>query len=213
MAAAGKTIRFAQVVERSGRPHVHALWVAPEKDPEFQRALKSHRVMTLEQPGRGKTDVGFIGFDPKRNAPHQLLIFPKSLKRFAGARVIGIKFDLLDQPPLAAAGRLEVRNRPPGKRRGARAPAAGERPRTRTATRETPGRSSTRLRPKPEPSAAVPTPPPDPKPAPASAAKNDSALRREVRAALKELQQGRAVAAYQRLESALNAANAGHVSP
>jgi hypothetical protein len=98
-----KTVRFTQVVERSGQPQVHTLWLPPDKDPELQRAQKAHRVMTIESGGAGgKTDVGRVGFSPDSKRPAQFLIFPKSLKTFEGARVVGIKFDLVAQPKLAA---------------------------------------------------------------------------------------------------------------
>ncbi|MDO8543858.1 MAG: hypothetical protein Q7S40_25730 [Opitutaceae bacterium] len=49
------TVRFTQVVEKCGRPHVHTLWVTPEKDSEFMRAHKAGRVMTISHSG-GKTE-------------------------------------------------------------------------------------------------------------------------------------------------------------
>jgi hypothetical protein len=100
-----KTIRFTQVVQRAGRPEVHTLWLPPEKDPELKRAQKTHRVMTLARGGAAKTPVGTVGFDVKHAAAGQLLVFPKSLARFEGARIVGIKFDLIDEPPVVAVGR------------------------------------------------------------------------------------------------------------
>jgi hypothetical protein len=102
--AGNRTVRFTQVVKRSGEPQVHTLWVAPEKDPELQRAEKANRVMTIHASHRGgKSDVGAVGFDPNADHGGQFLIFPKSLKPFAGARVVGIKFDLVEQPKLSPA--------------------------------------------------------------------------------------------------------------
>ena len=104
MSRAGiKTVRFTQVVERSGEPQVHTLWLPPEKDPELRRPQKNHRLMTVESSAAGtKTDIGTIGFEPTGPSPKQFLIFPKSLKPFDGARVVGIKFDLVAQPKLAS---------------------------------------------------------------------------------------------------------------
>jgi hypothetical protein len=106
--SANKTVRFTQVVERSGAPQVHTLWLSPEKDPELQRAEKTHRVMTIHPAGSGgKTDVGTVGFKSDEGSNAQFLIFPKSLKRFEGARVVGIKFDLVEQPKLASVDALK----------------------------------------------------------------------------------------------------------
>jgi hypothetical protein len=111
-------VRFTQVVERSGRPHVHTLWVPPAKDAEFKRARESHRLMTIQSGSiSGKADAGFVGFDPAHPEGGQFLIFPKSLKRFEGARVVGIKFDLIEQPPLTAV--KKVKRAAPSRRRQA----------------------------------------------------------------------------------------------
>lgn len=92
-----KTVRFQKVVESSGKPEPHLVLVAPAKDSELQRAIKSGRLMTVFQASVGqKTDHGEIGFHagPSR----QFLIFPKAVARFEGRRVVGIKYDLLDVP-------------------------------------------------------------------------------------------------------------------
>jgi hypothetical protein len=211
VAAGGKkTVRFAQVVERAGEPHVHTLWLPPDKDPELKRAAAAHRVMTIEPGASGKTDVGVVGFDPQQRKTGQLLIFPKSLKRFEGARVVGIKFDLVEQPKLASASALKN--------------VATSSPRTRrTGKHKTPPpKAEVVAPPEPEPP-PEPTPPLEPEPeveptpekvvpfrakAPkvprkAKSAAKDLGLVREVKAALKELERGKAVAAYQRLQRAI----------
>jgi hypothetical protein len=163
---------------------VHTLWVPPKKDPDFKRALEAHRVMTLEQtPGGGKADFGTIGFDEKHETG-QFLIFPKSLRSFEGSRVIGVKFDLIEQPKLAPAD-LPKR----------RAPPARAKPRKRSVqpAAATPPRQSPVASPHPKPA-----PPPAEKPSPAHAR-----LIREVRVAMKDLEHGQYVAAHQRLERAL----------
>jgi hypothetical protein len=191
-ATATKTVRFTKVVERAGEPHAHTLWLPPDKDPELKRALAGNRVMTIEPgAGSGKTDVGHVGFDPKRSPLGQLLIFPKSLQRFAGARVVGIKFDLIEQPKLAPATELKrVTERKSARRKKSKSPAkaVGTVPVIPFATEQ--------------PQA------PAPKPVARSASRepssdHDSALTREVRAALKDLEAGRAVAAYNRLQAAI----------
>src|SRR4051812_9191307 len=92
-----KTVRFAEVVAASGRPEVHLLLLEPEKDPALQRAIKAGKVMTIHQATVGHAaDYGTIGFE---KVGGQILIFPKSVKRFEGRRVVGINFELTADPP------------------------------------------------------------------------------------------------------------------
>lgn len=89
-----KTVRFAKVVEKSGKPEVHLALIIPSKDRALQSAEKAHRVMTVMQENVGTAaDHGEIGLHPGKG--RQYLIFPKSLRSFAGAKVIGIKYDLV----------------------------------------------------------------------------------------------------------------------
>ena len=44
-----KTVRFADVVEKAGKPEPYTLWQKPGADRHFQSALKNHRVMTIQQ--------------------------------------------------------------------------------------------------------------------------------------------------------------------
>ena len=230
-----KTVRFTQVVEHSGRPQVHTLWRPPDQDPELQRAQKGNRVMTIEPGSSGsKIDVGTVGFE--RDATlGQFLIFPKSLKAFDGARVVGVKFDLVAQPKLAAVDPLK-HSAVAARRRGAHtaapvaasaarpkparitpvsdedaeefepAPRAGaaessvvpfERP-PRPEPTETKGRR-TRTRSHARPSSKAAGRGKDARKAPPGAA----TLIREIRAAMKELERGKSVAAYQRLGRAI----------
>jgi hypothetical protein len=235
--AVKKTVRFTNVVERSGEPQVHTLWVPPEKDPELQRAQKAHRVMTIERPASGgKTDVGFVGFDASpaaRNKNAQYLIFPKSLKRFEGARVVGIKFDLVSQPKLASADRLKHFAEPTPKARGKKSawPPANSVPTKKSGpktdgTQEDEGAKLPQVIPfapppveskrAKEPALAaraaavaetkVETAATTPAAEAGKATRREAALLREVRAAMKELQRGKSVAAYQRLERAVSKA-------
>jgi hypothetical protein len=80
------------VVEAAGKPEVHLMLVDPARDPTLQRAIRTNRVMTLHQAARG-ADYGVIGF--AKGVRGQILLFPRSLKPFAGIRVMGIKYDLL----------------------------------------------------------------------------------------------------------------------
>jgi hypothetical protein len=85
-----KTTRFAEVVEDSGRPQVYTLWQKPSKDRHLQSQLKNNRVMTILKSESG-TDFGIVGLKESKDARY--LVFPKSLKRFAGKRIIGINWD------------------------------------------------------------------------------------------------------------------------
>jgi hypothetical protein len=89
-----KTVRFSKVVEKCGPPEAYLVLMAPTKDKTLQAAVKAQRVMTISQETVGtKTDRGEVGFHPGRN--RQFLVFPKSLRPFAGCDVVGIKYDLL----------------------------------------------------------------------------------------------------------------------
>jgi hypothetical protein len=82
-----KTARFSQVIERCGKPQVYTLWQKPSTDRHLQSQIKNNRVMTVLQSETG-TDFGMVGFKEDKQARY--LIFPKSLKRFAHKRIVGI---------------------------------------------------------------------------------------------------------------------------
>jgi hypothetical protein len=89
-----RTARFAQVVQTCGQPEVYLLLMDPKKDRSFQAAVKAQRVMTVHQDAVGtKSDRGEVGFAP--GSQRQFLLFPRSLRAFAGRAVVGIKYDLL----------------------------------------------------------------------------------------------------------------------
>src|SRR4051794_22542152 len=91
-----KTARFSEVVARSGKPEVHLTWTEPTSDRVLQSALKQSRVLTVHQQTRGsKKDFGVVGLEPAPGT--QFLIFPRSLRRFAGRRVVGINYELLGE--------------------------------------------------------------------------------------------------------------------
>jgi hypothetical protein len=89
-----KTARFSQVVEKCGEPEVYTLWQEPASDRHFQSQIKKDRVMTV-QKSEGGTDFGIPTFKERKGATY--LIFPKSLKRFADKRIIGIDWSLIQQ--------------------------------------------------------------------------------------------------------------------
>lgn len=97
-----KTARFTQVVEKCGQPVVHDLWVKPDKDPVLKKAVKEHRVMTVLIYNVGSTkDRGEVGLV---DAPQRvLLIFPKSLRAYEGRRIVGVDYEKLKvEPPTKA---------------------------------------------------------------------------------------------------------------
>ena len=89
-----KTARFAQVVEKCGRPEVYTLWQKPAADRHLQSQIKNNRVMTIQKSASG-TDFGIAGFKERKGATY--LLFPKSLKRFTDKRIIGIDWALVRQ--------------------------------------------------------------------------------------------------------------------
>jgi hypothetical protein len=96
----GKQVRFAEVIQRAGRPELVTLWVDPAKDRDFQKAIREDRVMTIDQPTVGsRKDFGVVGFHPGKGVAY--LRFPKSLSAFKDRRIIGIKYDLLNNAPPA----------------------------------------------------------------------------------------------------------------
>ncbi len=82
-----KTARFSQVVEKCGRPQVYTLWQKPAADRHLQAQIRNSRVMTIQKSESG-TDFGVVDFKGRKGATY--LVFPKSLKRFADKRIIGI---------------------------------------------------------------------------------------------------------------------------
>ena len=90
------TVRFSKVLEACGKPDIHLLLIDPAKDKTLQEAIKSDRVMTLYQQSGG-SDHGVVGFEQGRS--RQFLVFPKPLKPFQGQRIVGIKYELLEDAP------------------------------------------------------------------------------------------------------------------
>jgi len=87
-----KTARFAQVVEKAGKPEVYTLWQKPAQDRHLQSEIKNNRVMTIQRSDTG-SEFGVVGFKEHKGASY--LIFPKSLKRFENKRIVGINWDLV----------------------------------------------------------------------------------------------------------------------
>lgn len=90
-----KTARFSVVLAKCGQPAVHLTLVAPQKDPPLRKLERETRVMTIHRAHRGAgADYGVVGIDPGPGI--QLLVFPRSLRRFTGKRIVGINYDLID---------------------------------------------------------------------------------------------------------------------
>lgn len=87
-----KTKRFADVVEAAGKPEVYTLWQKPAQDRHLQSEIKNHRLMTVLKSDSG-TEFGMVGFKEQKGVSY--LVFPKSLKRFADRRIVGINWDLV----------------------------------------------------------------------------------------------------------------------
>lgn len=115
------------MVKISGRPESKSLWTNPKNDQKFTQAVKQNRVLTVI-PGidAKKREFGEIGF--RRILHANYFVFPKPLPK-SPAKVIGIKYDLVEEPEpgdlvtvqelerAAKAGRLarENRDEPSGK--------------------------------------------------------------------------------------------------
>jgi len=87
-----KTVRFAEVVEKTGRPETYTLWQKPAADRHLQSQIKNNRVMTIQRSESG-TEFGMVGFKQAKGPSY--LVFPKSLKRFENRRIVGINWDLV----------------------------------------------------------------------------------------------------------------------
>ena len=185
-----KTVRFSNVVQKSGQPETHLIFVEPSKDRTLQSAIKANRVMTVEQTAVGtKTDRGEIGFHP--GTSRQFLVFPKSLRAFAGRSVVGIKYDLLGSTEVPKGQRAPA-PRPPKKK--PRQPSVFSTPAPKPA-RATKARAE--KTPEPAKSKVVPF-----KPAPPEAEDDGDIadLKKQVRHAMAVLKEGKAVAAFNLLK-------------
>jgi hypothetical protein len=86
-----KMARFVEVVEKCGEPESYTLWRPPKEDPQLKKLVATHHIMTVRNGG--SADFGEVGLHERKGAMY--LKFPKSLKRFEGKRIIGIKWNLV----------------------------------------------------------------------------------------------------------------------
>jgi hypothetical protein len=97
-----KSVRFTALVARAGKPKVYLPFSDPKHDRSFMHAVKENRVLTIRQePTATHADFGIVGYDEQKSATY--LIFPKSLAAFSDARVIGIKYDVLEDASFVAS--------------------------------------------------------------------------------------------------------------
>jgi hypothetical protein len=107
-------IRFSELVKTSGSPEIISLWANPRQNRPFMKAVKENRVLTVTQePTAKKKDFGRIGFHQEKHASY--LVFPKPLAKDQNTRVIGIKYDLVRQPPALGSVVSEKRSAAPRK--------------------------------------------------------------------------------------------------
>lgn len=184
-----KTVRFAALIEASGAPQIHLAWAGPKDDSVLQKALRQHRVLTVHQRVRGaKKDFGVVGFEAAPGT--QYLIFPRSIRKFSGQRVVGIRYDLV-------ADALPVAPSPRGPKKNSRVPS----PKAADVIAFPVSKEETKPK---HPSAR-----PEPKPAKtahrseaAELAESDP-IKREIRKAVADLSKGRVAAAKRRLLAVL----------
>ena len=87
-----KTARFTTVVEECGVPEVFTLWRPPQEDRQLRKQIEQNHIMTIQRSSAG-SEFGTVGFLARKNSIH--LRFPKSLKRYADQRIVGIKWELV----------------------------------------------------------------------------------------------------------------------
>jgi hypothetical protein len=94
-----KTTRFGDLIRNSGRPRTLTLWTDPKKDHSLQQAIRDNRVLTvIQEPTNKHKDYGLMGFHQQPSAMY--LIFPRALPAASDARVVGINYQLLEEPEI-----------------------------------------------------------------------------------------------------------------
>ena len=158
--------------------------------------------MTIHQENVGaKKDSGVVGFAEHPHA--QYLVFPKSLRRFDGRRVIGIKYELLAKGSRPGVKPPREEEREPAWQRMAKKPARNMREQSAKRATVIPFTTESKAHaPEPVEKARfsenvrkVET-----SPSRDASPKIDRAVIAEIKKAIKELRAGKAVPAYERLE-------------
>lgn len=101
-----RKLRFGDLVRHSSRPEVLTLWTPPAKNRALRKAVREHRIVTVQHRNVGnRRDAGEIGFRQAREGLY--LVFPRPLDAPDGEMVIGINYELLEQPAAPDPARLE----------------------------------------------------------------------------------------------------------
>lgn len=214
------TVRFSKVIETCGKPDFHLLLIDPAKDKTLQAAIKSDRVMTLYQQ-TGETDHGIVGFEQGR--ARQFLVFPKPLQAFQGQRIVGIKYELLEDAPVPkpepakkelAEPASATKASEPSKRADPQAPIVL--PKAATAKQKAADRVDEKARDQRNSAAdsddkVVKFQKPEPAEQRAVASEGDdiTELKRQVREAMAALEEGKQVVAFNLLKSILETPRSG----
>jgi len=99
MSSSVRTVRFSDLVKHFGPAHQVTLWSDPKSDKSFMRAIEENRVITITLHNVGpRKDFGVVGFDPKPSATY--VVFTKPLSAMNGTKVVGVKYDLLEEAPV-----------------------------------------------------------------------------------------------------------------
>jgi hypothetical protein len=117
-----ETVRFMEVLRVGGQPKSYLPLADPRSDKSFMRAAREHRIVSLKQTPTGThKDFGVVGVLWEKYVSY--LIFPKSLARFENKRVIGIKYEQIEEVPMVAPHSLpKIRKPKPEKK----SPAEGQ---------------------------------------------------------------------------------------
>ena len=215
-----KTARFETIVQKKGTPETYLAFSDPAKDRGFQAAIKSGRVMTVFQDGVGqRSDHGEIGYYPGHS--RQFLIFPKSLKAYAGGKVVGIKYELLDNSEGDSRPVTKTTSTPASKTGGPVSKGHSQaKPQVRIKASKAPKAPKVPKAPEASKAPKVPKVHKAPKaskaskapkhsnvldfPSPAKAETSAADLKKFIRQAMKLLEDGKAVAAFNLLKKALD---------
>ena len=80
-----KTVRWSEVLKKTGTPKIHLLLMEVKKDAEFQKALESQRIMTLHQPTESnRTDYGEVGYHAGKNGQFIITLDPTQGEAYQG---------------------------------------------------------------------------------------------------------------------------------
>lgn len=203
-----KTVRFTQIVSQCGKPESYTQWLPLDQDIALKKAIKQHRLMTVHLQTTGtKKDYGEVGYVDE--GQRVLLLFSKSLASFQGRRVVGIDYaQLKSDPRLTQTPSPKTRAVSKSKKASPKASAEDKSALQLFASDPEPKSAEPKLKTAPAKPNTKPKPNNKrklkPSPAPAKKAATDlSQIHSLVAKAMKQIQSGKAVAAYQTLEQIL----------